>query len=150
MQQQVPYHLDVNINKVQILAIVFSFVLLGFIVGLIRKKHIKEEYSVLWLGVSFVFILFSLWREGLDYVSAAIGVAYPPAALFMLLLVASFLILIQFSVIISRQSENTKNLAQEHALLKLEYEELKKEIQEVKHEVKEQKNEPFFEHEYSE
>ena len=126
--KNVPYILEVNTDKVQVLAIVFSLFLVSFIVGLIRKKKIKEEYSILWLGISFSFLLFSFWRQGLDVISELIGVAYPPAALFMILLVAAFLIMIQFSMIISKQSENNKNLSQEYALLKHEMEELKKEV----------------------
>lgn len=136
MEDKVPYILPVNINKMQILALIFSILLLSFIVGLIRNKKIKEEYSILWLFVSFVFITFSIWREGLDYVSFALGVAYPPAALFLILLMAAFLIMIQFSMIISKQAENFKSLAQDTAIIKKELEDSKREIKQLKKEIK--------------
>ena len=62
MDQRAPYALDVNIFKMQYIAIIGSVVLLVFILNLIRRKRIKEEYSLLWLFLSFVFILFSSWR----------------------------------------------------------------------------------------
>jgi len=85
---------------------------------LIRSQRLKEEYSLLWIFFSLVFMVFSFWREGLDYVSEFLGVAYPPAALFMILLMAIFLILIEFSIIISKLADKNKSLAQEIGLLK--------------------------------
>jgi hypothetical protein len=112
-----------NTQTTQMIAIVVSLSLFLYILYLVRKKKIKEEYSLLWLFSSFVFIFFSIWRDGLEYFAKLVGIAYPPAALFLILLLAIFLILIEFSVIISRLSEESKVLAQEVALLKLRLEE---------------------------
>jgi len=95
-----------------------SIILFLFIMYLIRSQRLKEEYSLLWIFFSLVFMVFSFWRNGLDYVSEFLGVAYPPAALFMILLMAIFLILIEFSIIISKLSDKNKSLAQEIGLLK--------------------------------
>ncbi|MFO7722266.1 MAG: DUF2304 domain-containing protein [Bacteroidales bacterium] len=108
----------------QIIAIVFSLLLIGYILRVIRKQRLKEEYSLLWLGISIVFLIFSAWRQGLEKLADLLGIAYAPAALFMLILVGVILILIQFSMIISRLSERSKVLAQEIALMKLEIERL--------------------------
>ena len=114
-----------NISQIQIVAIAVSLLLFLFIMYLIRSQRLKEEYSLLWIFFSLVFILLSFWRNGLDYVSEFLGVAYPPAALFMILLMAIFLILIEFSIIISKLADKNKSLAQEIGLLKLEMEKLK-------------------------
>ena len=102
-----------------------SISLFLYILFLVRNKKIKEEYSLLWLFSSFVFIVFSLWRNGLEYFAKLMGIAYPPAALFLILLLAVFLILIEFSINISKLSEKNKILAQEIALLRNELESLK-------------------------
>lgn len=117
---------QVNIERMQILAIIGSILLLIFILYLIRKKRIKEEYSLLWLLFGVIFITLSIWRQGLDYISQIIGVAYPPTAILLILLMAIFMILIQFSIIISKLSDSNKSLCQEIGLLKLELEDLKK------------------------
>lgn len=109
-----------NIQKTQYIAIFVSIVLFFYILYLVRNKRIREEYSILWLLSSFVFIFFSIWREGLEFFAGLMGIAYPPAALFLLLLLAIFLILIEFSIIISRLTESNKILAQELSLLKEE------------------------------
>ena len=126
---QIAYNPDVDINRIQILAIAGSLGIFLFVVELIRKKRIKEEYSLLWLFFVFIFVLLSIWRRGLDEFSELIGVAYPPAALFLLLLMAFFMILIQFSIIISKQSESIKKMAQEIGLIKIDLEKPIKDIQ---------------------
>jgi len=110
----------VNINIVQIISVIGSIGFLLFILFQIHSRRFREEYSILWLGISVVFVIFSFWREGLTHLSRLVGVAYPPAALFLILIMSVFLILIQFSVIISRATENNKHLTQEHSMLKLE------------------------------
>lgn len=102
------------------------------ILYLIKNKRIKEEYSLLWIFFSIVFVVFSLWREGLDYIANYIGIAYPPAALFLILLMAIFLILIEFSIIISKLSDKNKTLAQEIGLMKLEMKMMKEKIEKRK------------------
>jgi hypothetical protein len=104
-----------------------SISLFLYIFYLVRKKKIKEEYSLLWLSSSLVFIVFSIWRHGLEFFAKLMGIAYPPAALFLILLLAIFLILIEFSINISRLTEENKILAQELALLKDELGKLKPE-----------------------
>lgn len=118
----------VELYRIQVLAILGSVGLLIFILWLIRNKRIKEEYSLLWLFFGGIFLFFSIWRGGLDYVSKWMGIAYPPAAIFLILLMAVFMILIQFSIIISRQAENTKKLAQDHSILKMEVQQLRKRL----------------------
>jgi len=115
-------------NRVQYLAITVSFLLLFFILFLIRNKKIKEEYSLLWLFFSLIFIVFSFWRNLLDEFAAFIGIAYPPAAFFLIFLIAVLFILIQFSVLISELSEKNKIVAQELAILKQELQELKSQV----------------------
>ncbi len=116
-----------NIPQIQVVAIAVSMILFLLIMYLIRSQRLKEEYSLLWIFFSLVFIIFSFWRDGLNYISEFLGVAYPPAALFMILLLAIFLILIEFSVIISKLADKNKSLAQEITLLKHEIEKLKEE-----------------------
>lgn len=116
-----------DISQIQIVAITVSLLLFLFIMYLIRSQRLKEEYSLLWIFFSVVFIVFSFWRNGLDYISEFLGVAYPPAALFMILLMAIFLILIEFSIIISKLSNKNKTLAQEIGMMKYEIEKIKKE-----------------------
>ena len=68
----------------------------------------------------------------LEEFARLVGIAYAPAALFLILLLAVFLILIEFSIIISKLAERNKNLAQEIGILKEELEKLKGDNKEKK------------------
>ena len=118
----------VNTHIITYLSIIFSFALFIFIVNLVRKRKLREEYSLLWIFFSIVFIIFSLWRQGLEVFAHLIGIAYAPAALFLTLVMAMFFILIQYSIIISKLTEMNKNLVQEVGILKNDIDQLKTEI----------------------
>lgn len=113
-------------NRIQYIAIFCSFALLVFIFELTRREKIREQYSILWLFFSVIFVVLSIWRDGLDYFAKLVGIEYAPSALFLVLLLAIFMILIQFSIVISKLSRENKKLSQAIGLLQLEIEELKK------------------------
>jgi hypothetical protein len=113
--------------KVQIIVGVISLILLFVTFELIRKKRLREEYAILWLFTGVVVLLFSLWPEfflsqffvkitGIFYLSAVVLIAFS----FLLLIV------LHFSVVISKLTSQQKDLAQRYALLKLELNELKR------------------------
>jgi len=114
--------------RIQYIAIIGSALLLIFVLFLIKKKRLKEEYSLLWLFFGLVFLAISLWKDALDWISELIGIAYPPAALFLILLMAVFVIMIEFSVIISRHSNWIRKMGQDVGLMKNEIEQLKKKL----------------------
>ena len=107
-----------NLERIQIISIIGSLCFLIAISHLIRTKMLKEAYAILWLLFGAVFMIFSIWKKGLDFFAALVGVYYPPALLFLILIIALVLILIQFSVVISSQNEKIRVLCQELALLK--------------------------------
>ncbi len=112
-----------EIERIQIFAIIGSVVIFLLIVELIRKKKIIEQYSLLWFFFGIAFIVLSIWRDGLEWIAHLVGIAYAPAALLLILVIAIFLILVQFSVIISKLSIKNDKLVQEIALLKAQLEE---------------------------
>jgi hypothetical protein len=116
-------------NRIQILAIAGSIALFIFIIILIRQHRLKEEYSLLWLFFTVFFIVLSVWRNGLELISDLIGIDYPPAALFLILIMALFVIMIEFSLIISKQSERIKSIGQNIGLMKQEITELREKIE---------------------
>ena len=58
-----------------------------------------------------------MWRNGLVHISKAIGIIYPPNALFFIAFGFVLLLLLHFSAAVSRLSDQTKVLAQRLALL---------------------------------
>jgi hypothetical protein len=113
---------NVQTIRIQVLAIIGSILLIAFIFELIRRKRLREEFSILWLAMGGVFLVLSIFRGLLDRFSYAIGIAYPPAALFLILIIGLMLILIHFSVAISELKETQKKLVQQIGLLRAERE----------------------------
>ena len=110
---------NINTNIIQGIAIIGSIIFIVFILLVIRNKKLKEEFSLLWLFFSIVFLVLSVWRESLDLIAFYLGIAYAPAALFLILIIAIISILIHFSLVISRLTEQAKTLIQEVGLLKM-------------------------------
>jgi len=95
------------------------------LVELVRRRKLKENYSLLWFGISIVFLVFSVWPDLLLYLASLLGIEYAPSALFLILIVSLYLLSIHFSVVISELSEKIKNLSQKIGLLDLEIRKLR-------------------------
>jgi len=113
--------------KIQLIIGALSIILLLFTFELIRKGRLREEYSILWLFTGIVTLIFSLSPEfflsqfftritGLYYLSAVVLIIF----LFLLLIV------FHFSVVISKLTNQNKELAQRYAMLESEFGEHKK------------------------
>jgi hypothetical protein len=89
------------LGPIQIISIIFSAALIISIIVLIRKKKLKEEYAILWLSIFTIFLIISIFRGSIDYISKFLGISYQPASLFILLIASAFLLLLHFSIIIS-------------------------------------------------
>lgn len=120
--------MDVQTIRIQVLSIIGSVLLIALILELLRKRKLREEYALLWLFGGFAFLLLSIWRDLLTTLSFAIGIAYPPAALFLVLIMGIFLMLLHFSLVFSTMSAKVKSMAQEIALLTLELEQLRERL----------------------
>lgn len=92
----------------------------AFIVRLVRRRQLRAKYSLLWLSIGVVLVVLAAWPALLDRASAALGIAYPPAA-FLLVAVAFLLVLVvHFSWELSRVEDRLRALAEELALLQAE------------------------------
>ena len=104
-------------SKIQIISLVISLLLALVIFQLIRKKKLKEQYSLLWFLTVTVMLVLALW-EGLLYrISSLLGIAVPSNALFMLALLFMFIMSLHYSMLVSRLTDQTKMLAQRLALV---------------------------------
>lgn len=110
-----------------IFAIAASVLTLALVIELVRRRQLREEYSLLWLGTAFAMLLVSGWRELLHGLSWMVGIAYPPNLLFLLAALFNLLLLLYFSTVITRLSQENKEIAQEVALLRHEVEALRQE-----------------------
>jgi hypothetical protein len=109
---------------VSIVAAVASVALLVVVLELIRKGRLRERYALLWLATGLVLLVLSLWRSGLNTIADWVGVTgYPPAVLFAVATLFILLVLLDYSTVISRLSDQNTVLAQRLALLELRLQE---------------------------
>ena len=106
--------------RVRIVAVIVTAVMLGVVLELVRRRRLIERYALLWMVVALVLLVLAVWNQLLAHVSHAIGIEVPANALFIAGFAVAFLMLLHFSVITSRLSEETKILAQEIARLDAE------------------------------
>jgi hypothetical protein len=92
-------------------------VILAAIIELIRRHRLQERYALLWIATGAVMLVFAIWRSALDQFAQLVGVAYPPSALFMVAGLFVLVVLLHFSTVLSRLSDQNKTLAQKIALL---------------------------------
>lgn len=106
--------------RIQALGLTASIALFFFIILLIKRRKLKEEYALLWLATTVFFSGLSIFKGSLDLIGSALGIYYAPAAVLLLLIGCIILILIHYSTVISKLSEQNQKLAQEIALLRNE------------------------------
>ena len=111
-------------ERLQLISLAGSLFFMLGVLELIRRQKVKEAYALLWLIFGSIFILMSFWKSGLDYFAGIFGIYYPPALLFLILIVAVILILVSYSAVISSQNDKIRALTQELALMKVQLEKL--------------------------
>ena len=104
--------------KVSIAGAIASVLFLLVILELIRSRRLRERYALLWLASGVVLLALSLWRGGLNTIAGWVGVrGYPPAVLFAVGALFVLAVLLHYSTVISRLSDQNTVLAQRLALL---------------------------------
>lgn len=112
--------------KQQIFALVVSILVFIVTIEMVRKKYLKEEYSVLWLCTSFMMIVLVVKYRWLVALTAFIGAGLPTTTLFLFSIIFLILIAVQFSIKFSKMGDQIKDLAQDNALLRAELEQLRR------------------------
>jgi len=106
-----------NISHIEWSALTVSFVLLIVVFNLVRTRKMKENHSLLWITCVLSMFVLALKRNWLESIAAAIGIHYPPSALFLVFIFFIILILIHFSVVLCTLSTQIQVLSQKLALM---------------------------------
>ena len=102
---------------IQIVSIAGCALLLLIVLELVRQRRFLERYALLWLFSALVLLGLAVWRGALEVIANALGIIYPPNALFVVAGGFVLVLLLHFSLAVSRLSEQSKVLAQRQALL---------------------------------
>jgi hypothetical protein len=100
-----------------VFALVTSLLAFLFVLELVRRRQLREEYSWLWLLTAGTMVLLVVWYRLLLAITYIVGAVTPLNTLLLCAVLFLFAIAVHYSVIISRLTTQVKNLAQELALL---------------------------------
>lgn len=116
-------------DKITLVGLAISIAGLLLVLELVRRRKLREDYSLLWLATAVSLILLSASRPLLDQFAAFLGIiTYPPAALFLVAIVFTLFILLHFSTILSRLTRENKEIAQQLAIVRWELSETRKQL----------------------
>ncbi|GIM45591.1 hypothetical protein DNHGIG_11400 [Collibacillus ludicampi] len=101
-----------------VFAIAFSVVFIFVVLDLVRRKRLKEQYSLLWLLVGLVLIVLSSSRSLVEKMASYLHIYYAPSMLFLFGLIFCFTLILHLTVVISKLNDRVVRLTQEVALLK--------------------------------
>jgi hypothetical protein len=86
-------------------------------VEMIRRRKLREDYAMLWMGTSMLLVVLALFPQIPFFLNQVLGINY-----LTLLTLACFLflamIVMHYATAISRDAEHIRQLAQQVALLK--------------------------------
>ena len=104
-------------SRIQIVAILAAGGLFLIVFELVRRRRLMERYALLWMFSTAILLALAVWKPLLDRVAVAIGIFYAPSALFAVALGFILVMLLHFSLVISRLADQSKVLAQRIGLL---------------------------------
>lgn len=106
--------------RIQLVSLVLSGALLLFVVEMVRRGRLLEQYSLLWILGALSLVVLSASPRLLDRVAPLLGIAYAPAALFLGGIFLLVLLALHFSLVVSKLTEQNRILAQKLALREAE------------------------------
>jgi hypothetical protein len=110
--------------RISIAASIACVLLLVIVLELIRSRRLRERYALLWLATGAVLLVLSAWRGALNTIAGWLGVSsYPPAILFAAATLFVIVVLLHYSTVLSKLSDESTILAQRLALLERELQE---------------------------
>jgi hypothetical protein len=104
-------------SRIQIVAIAVTAGLFSVVFELVRRRRLMERYALLWLFASGVLLALAVWRDLLETIAGTIGIVYAPSALFVIAFGFILVMLLHFSLVISRLADQNKVLAQRLGIL---------------------------------
>src|SRR3954470_1917363 len=99
-------------TRLQLAAVVAAGLLFLFVFELVRRRRLMERYALLWLFSAAVLLFLAAWKDALNEFANAVGIYYAPSALFAVAFGFALMLLLHFSLVVSRLVDQNKVLAQ--------------------------------------
>jgi hypothetical protein len=110
-----------NLSRSSFVVLAFAAVFALAVLLTARRMRTTERHTFTWLAVCFVIAALAVWRQAIDEIAAAMGIFYPPSALFFGALAVLLWLVYRVTLSVAEQRQQLKRLAQEVALLSAEH-----------------------------
>ncbi len=109
-------------DRMILLSLIAALAGLAIVIELVRRRKLREDYSLLWLATAVAVLLLSLSKPVYDQIAILVGVVtYPPALMFAVAILFVLMMLLHYATVLTKLSGENKRLAQELALLRQEF-----------------------------
>ena len=105
---------------VYVTALVVCALLVAALLFLLRTRRIREKYAALWILLTVAVVLIGAFPQLAFWLSDLVGVQTPVNLVFALAIVILLVVCIQLSAEVSNLEDETRTLAEEIALLRLD------------------------------
>lgn len=106
--------------SVQVVGILGAAMVLAVMVELLRRRQLREKYAALWLLVGLAVLTLAVFPGLLAWVAVALGFEVPANFLFLVALILLLGVTVHLSWELSRVEEETRSLAEDIGILRLE------------------------------
>jgi hypothetical protein len=113
--------------KAQMVAAFLALGMFLFAFDLVRRRKLKEEYSLLWIGVTAAMCVIAFWGDLLLGITHLIGAMNANSVIFLFGLGFLTLVSVHYSIRLSDLTDRNKDLAQAVAILSMELESIRQE-----------------------
>lgn len=110
--------------SVQVVGIIGAAAVLAVMVELLRRRQLREKYAALWLLVGLAVLALALFPGMLAWVAVSLGFEVPANFLFLVALILLLGVTVHLSWELSRVEEETRTLAEDVGILRLEVDRL--------------------------
>jgi len=117
--------------QLKIIGIVASLILSAIVFYLLRKKMLKESYSIFWGIISFLTIIVALWYNGVIIITKLFDIESPINGVFFAAFFLLAVLSLYFSVQFTQTSKKIKTLSQENTILRGKIDELEEKLKKL-------------------
>jgi hypothetical protein len=114
------------LSRTQIVAAFGAVLLALYVLDLVRRRKLSEEYSLLWVIASLVIAVLGFSTPLLVWISRVLGVVWEASTVFAFGLAFAIAMLLYLSLKLSRLGFENHALTRDLALLRHDFEQLKR------------------------
>lgn len=119
-------------KRLQVVVLIALLLFLVYIFKMIRDRKIEIKYALLWMFLSLFYLILDVIPPLQAWFAGLLGISAPISMLVFFAIGIILIILLNDTVIISKQAKVITRLTQEAALANGEIEKLRKKVEESK------------------